>query len=437
MRRTALLILHLRNTTASSLLSGEFSGMSVKARLPFVVAVIVAIGMLLSLSNGVQPSEEATADETLPWEDARLLAEVLERVKQDYVESVDDHALMEGAIRGMVSALDPHSAFLDNEEYDEIRISTTGSYFGVGIELTMEDGAVKVVAPIDGAPAARAGIHAGDVIVSIDDVPVDNAGLSDAIDRIRGEPGTSVKVSVVRADVEQPLDFVLERSNVQVHSVKHEVLEPGFGYVRITHFSETTGSDLTKAINALKSSSPQGRLRGLVLDLRNNPGGVLDAAVSVTDAFLDDGAIVSASGRAAESRFEMDATPGDLLDGADMVVLVNGGSASASEIVAGALKDHGRAMLIGRTTFGKGSVQTVVPLSDGRAIKLTTSRYYTPSGASIHDKGIDPDIIVEHEPSPVDDAAAKSTLLGGDSEVSLALAKLKGEGVIRHGKAPQ
>ncbi len=411
--------------------------MSVKVRTLLAVAFGVAIGISLSMSHGVLAEKEATNDDTLPWEDARLLAEVLERVKQDYVESVDDHALIESAVRGMVSALDPHSAFLDHEEYDEIRISTTGNYSGVGIEVTMEDGAVKVVAPIEGTPAARAGIHAGDVIVSIDDVPVDSAGLNDAINRMRGKPGTSVKVSVMRTDVEQPLDFVLERSNVQVHSVKHEMLEPGFGYVRITHFSETTGSDLTKAINALKGASPPGGLKGLVLDLRNNPGGVLEAAVSVTDAFLDDGAIVSASGRAAESRFEMDATPGDLLDGAEMVVLVNGGSASASEIVAGALKDHGRAMLIGRTTFGKGSVQTVMPLSEGRAIKLTTSRYYTPSGASIHDKGIDPDILVEREPSPVDDAAAKSTLLERDTEVSLALGKLKGEGVIRQSKAPQ
>lgn len=412
--------------------------MSVKVRTFVALALGVAIGVSLSLSRGVHAEKEAARDDTLPWEDARLLAEVLERVKQDYVESIDDHALMESAIRGMVSALDPHSAFLDNEEYDEIRISTTGNYSGVGIEVTMEDGAVKVVAPIEGTPAARAGIHAGDVIVSIDDIPVDTAGLNDAINRMRGKPGTHVKVSVMRAGVEQPLDFVLERSNVQVHSVKHELLEPGFGYVRITHFSETTGSDLTRAVNALKSSSPQGRLKGLVLDLRNNPGGVLEAAVSVTDAFLDDGAIVSASGRARESKFEMDATPGDLLDGAQMVVLVNGGSASASEIVAGALKDHGRATLIGRTTFGKGSVQTVMPLSDGRAIKLTTSRYYTPSGASIHDKGIDPDIVVEREQNPLEStAAAGNSLLERDSEVSLALARLKDEGVIRQSKAPQ
>jgi carboxyl-terminal processing protease len=411
--------------------------MSVKVRTVLALIAGIALGASLTLSRGVLAEKEDAVDETLPWKDARLLAEVLERVKQDYVERIDDHALMENAIRGMVSALDPHSAFLDTEEYDEIRISTTGNYSGVGIEVTMEDGAVKVVAPIEGTPAARAGIQAGDIIVAIDDVPVEAAGLNDAINRMRGKPGTPVKVSVVRGDSETPIDFVLERSNVQVHSVKHEMLEPGFGYVRITHFSETTGSDLTRALGSLKSASPQGRLKGLVLDLRNNPGGVLEAAVSVSDAFLDDGAIVSANGRAPESRFEMDATPGDLIDGAALVVLVNGGSASASEIVAGALKDHGRATLIGRTTFGKGSVQTVMPLSDGHAIKLTTSRYYTPSGISIHEKGIDPDVVVERDQDPADGEAAAGTLLARDGEVRLALARLKGEGVIRQSKAQQ
>jgi carboxyl-terminal processing protease len=409
--------------------------MSVKVRTLLALAAGIAMGLSLSLSRGVLADKEATTDDALPWEDARLLAEVLQRVRQDYVESIDDHELMESAIRGMVGALDPHSAFLDPEEYDEIRISTTGAYSGVGIEVTMQDGAVRVVAPIDGTPAAHAGIEAGDTIVSIDDVPVDTAALDDAINRMRGKAGTSVKVSVTREPGPRTLDFVLERSNVQVHSVKKELLEPGFGYVRITHFSETTPNDLTKAIADLKAQSPQGKLKGLVLDLRNNPGGVLEAAVSVSDAFLDDGAIVSASGRAAESRFEMDATPGDLLDGAAMAVLVNGGSASASEIVAGALKDHGRAMLIGRTTFGKGSVQTVMPLSDGRAIKLTTSRYYTPSGASIHEKGIDPDIVVDRDQDPVENLGA-ANLIERDSEVSLALGKLKGDGVIRQSKAP-
>jgi carboxyl-terminal processing protease len=412
--------------------------MSIKVPTLLALAVGIAVGVSLSLSRGVMADREAPPDqkETLPWEDARLLAEVLERVKQDYVERVDDHALMESAVRGMISALDPHSAFLDNEEYDEVRISTTGAYSGVGIEVTTEGGVVRVVTPIEGTPAARAGIRAGDVIVSIDGVPVDGTGLTDAINRMRGKPGTSVRVAVARQDVPEPLDFVLERSNVQVHSVKHELLEPGYGYVRITHFSETTGADLDKAIGALKDASPEG-LNGMILDLRNNPGGVLEAAVSVSDAFLDQGVIVTASGRAADSKFEMDATPGDLLNGKELIVLVNSGSASASEIVAGALKDHGRAMLIGRTTFGKGSVQTVMPLSDGRAIKLTTSRYYTPSGASIHEKGIIPDIVVERDANNADEAAAvaHASLVERDSEVRLALTKLKQDDLIRQSQA--
>ena len=411
--------------------------MSMKFRTLVILLAGVAIGVSLSLSRGVLADRDPPQNsETLPWEDARLLAEVLERVKQDYVDKVDDHDLMESAIRGMVSALDPHSAFLDSDEYDEIRISTTGNYSGVGIEVTMEDEGVKVVAPIDGTSAAKAGIRPGDMIVAIDGVPIDSSGLNDAINRMRGKAGTSVKVTVKRAGTEAPVDFMLERSNVQVHSVKSELLEPGYGYVRITHFSETTGGDLSKAIATLKSSSPHGKLNGLVLDLRNNPGGVLEAAVAVSDAFIDDGPIVTANGRAPDSKFEMDATPGDQLDGADLVVLVNAGSASASEIVAGALKDHARATLIGRTTFGKGSVQTVMPLSDGRAIKLTTSRYYTPSGASIQQKGITPDIVVDKDQNPLDGVSGRA-LLERDAEISIALAKLKDDGVIRQSKAEQ
>jgi carboxyl-terminal processing protease len=411
--------------------------MSMKLRTFVILLAGVAIGISLSLSRGVLADRDPPATpETLPWEDARLLAEVLERVKQDYVDKVDDHDLMESAIRGMVAALDPHSAFLDSDEYDEIRISTTGNYSGVGIEVTMEDDGVKVVAPIDGTSAAKAGIRPGDMIVAIDGVPVDTSGLNDAINRMRGKAGTNVKVTVKRTGTEGPVDFVLERSNVQVHSVKSELLEPGYGYVRITHFSETTGGDLNKAIAGLKSSSPHGKLNGLVLDLRNNPGGVLEAAVAVSDAFIDEGPIVTANGRAPDSRFEMDATPGDQLDGADLVVLVNAGSASASEIVAGALKDHGRATLIGRTTFGKGSVQTVMPLSDGRAIKLTTSRYYTPSGASIQQKGITPDIVVDKDQNPVDGVSGPM-LVERDAEIGIALAKLKDDGVIRQSKAEQ
>lgn len=406
-------------------------------KLPTLIVLCVGMALGASLSlNEVHADREPSPAETLPWEDARLLAEVMERVRHDYVDRIDDHTLIENAIRGMVSSLDPHSAFLDNEEYDEIRISTTGNYSGVGIEVTTENGSVKVVAPIEGTPAAKAGIEPGDTIISIDGVSVAQDTLNEAINRMRGRAGTTVKVKVTREGVSTPLEFLLERSNVQVHSVKSELLEPGYGYVRITHFSETTGVDLTTAIQALKAESPI-PLKGMVLDLRNNPGGVLEAAVSVSDAFLDDGVIMTANGRVAEAKFEMDATPGDILDGAQMVVLVNGGSASASEIVAGALKDHGRALLVGRTTFGKGSVQTVMPLSDGRAIKLTTSRYYTPSGTSIHMKGIAPDVMVDRELEPRDFAPGigGEALMKGDQQIVLALNKLKDGSVIRQSKS--
>src|SRR5688572_24313575 len=234
--------------------------MSIKVPTVLALAVGVALGVSLSLSRGVLADRESPRDqkESLPWEDARLLAEVLERVKRDYVERVDDHALMENAVRGMLSALDPHSAFLDNNEYDEIRVSTTGAYSGVGIEVTMENDVVKVVTAMDGTPAARAGIKAGDIITAIDGARVDTTGLTDAINRMRGKPGTAVRVEVTRAESAEPIQFVLERSNVQVHSVKHELLEPGFGYVRITHFSETTGADLNKSIEALRAASPEG-----------------------------------------------------------------------------------------------------------------------------------------------------------------------------------
>ena len=391
-----------------------------------VIALVAGgiIGISVNLSQGAPAGKEPDAEAALPWRDAHLLAEVFERVRVDYVDPVDDHKLMQDAIRGMVGGLDPHSTYLDAEQYEEMRITTTGNYDGVGIEVAVENDAVTVIAPIDDTPAARAGILAGDVISSIDDVPIAQSDLSDAIARMRGEPGTKVKVGIVRKGSEQPLTFTLVRASVQVHSVREEMLEPGYGYVRITQFSETTGVDFRAALARLRTAA-QGHLKGVVLDLRNNPGGVLEAAVSVSDDFLDDGIIVTASGRTAESRFEMDATRGDLVDGAPIAVLVNGGSASAAEIVAGALKDHHRATLIGQKTFGKGSVQTIMPLADGRAIKLTTSRYFTPSGASIHKKGIVPDIVVEKAAAPPADEHDKRSLAQRDAEVRIAVDTLK------------
>jgi carboxyl-terminal processing protease len=384
----------------------------------------IAIGLSLGLARGVL-ADKPEPPPDVPWQDARLLAEVLERVEREYVDPVDDHQLLQAAIRGMVSSLDPYSAYLDGEDYDDIKISSSGQYSGVGIEISLEDGQVVVIAPLDGSPAAEAGIRPGDVLATIDNVPVNSSTLADTIGRMRGKEGTTVKIGILREGQSEPLQFTLKRSRVQLHSVSSQMLEPGYGYVRIAQFSESTGEELTGALAALrkKNGAP---LKGLVLDLRNNPGGVLEAAVAVADAFLDSGVIVSAKGRTEESKFEMSATPGDDLNGAPLVILVNGGSASAAEIVAGALKDHHRATLMGRTTFGKGSVQTVMPLGGDRAIKLTTSLYYTPSGISINHRGIAPDVEFERDakqPSPPPPADAP--LLERDSEVKRALQELK------------
>jgi carboxyl-terminal processing protease len=383
-------------------------------------------GLLLALATGVLADKPAAAPkDDLPWQDARMLADVLERVKHEYVNPVDDHQLLQAAIRGMVSSLDPYSAYLDGEEYDEVKISSSGEYSGVGIEVSMEDDEVVVVSPFEGSPAAAAGIRSGDVIASIDGVPVNTTTLADTIGRMRGKEGTSVKIGILREGSSEPLQFTLKRSRVELRSVKSELLEPGMGYVRISQFSETTGDDLEAALKDLRKRNGT-PLKGLVLDLRNNPGGVLEAAVAVSDAFLDTGVIVTAKGRTPESKFEMDATPGDALNGAPIVVLVNGGSASAAEIVAGALKDNHRAKLMGRTTFGKGSVQTVIPLTGDRAIKLTTSLYYTPSGVSINHRGIAPDIELERDPKPPSvPVPADAPLLQRDPEVKRAVQELK------------
>jgi carboxyl-terminal processing protease len=407
--------------------------MSAKLRGAFLLAAGIVIGLSLSLARGVLADKPAAAPaQNVPWEDARLLAEVMSQVEREYVDPVDDHRLLQAAIRGMVSSLDPYSAYLDGDDYDDIKISSSGQYFGVGIEVSMEDGQVVVVAPLDGSPAAAAGIRSGDVIASIDDVPVNTATLADTIGRMRGKEGTTVKIGILRPGSTEPMLFTLKRSRVQLHSVASELLERGFGYVRISQFSETTGQELTTALGALrkKNGAP---LKGLVLDLRNNPGGVLEAAVAVSDAFLDSGVIVSAKGRTPESKFEMSATPGDELTGAPIVVLVDGGSASAAEIVAGALKDHHRATLMGRTTYGKGSVQTVIPLGDDRAVKLTTSLYYTPSGVSINHRGIVPDIVLERDSKAPSSPLPNAPLLERDPEVKRALQELKAPTVNARG----
>jgi len=362
----------------------------------------------------------------LPWEEASLFAEVYEHIKRDYVDDVDDHALMEKAVRGMVAALDPHSAYLDSEEFDEIRLSTMGSYPGVGIEVMADAGVVKILRPIEGSPAQRAGLRGGDEIVRIDGSDI-GADLAGAIARMRGVSGSLVTLSIRRAGTPGVLEYALRRTQVEVHSVASLSLEPGYGYLRITTFSETTAQDVSRAVSRLKRDNPGG-IKGVVLDLRNNPGGVLEAGVAVADDFLDSGVIVTADGRTPEARFRMEATAGDLLSGAPLVVLVNGGTASASEIVAGALKDHGRALLVGRRTYGKGSVQTVIPLTHGGAVKLTTSRYFTPSGASIHGKGIVPDVLEDgpgEPPAELVPANGSAPLVARDADVRLALQALK------------
>jgi carboxyl-terminal processing protease len=419
--------------------------MSTRSRTLIGIVAGAVFGFSASLTSGVIAEHSGasanaamptgTKPAALPWEEARLFAEVYERIKREYVDDVDDHALMDKAIRGMVAALDPHSAFLDTDEFEEIRLSTMGSYPGVGIEVVAEDSAVKILRPIEGSPADQAGLLPGDQIVKIDDTDI-GADLAGAIAHMRGSSGSVVKLTVLRPTTGQTLDFSLRRAKVEVHSVAQQSLEPGYGYLRITGFSETTADDVNHAIARLKRDNPGG-IKGLVLDLRNNPGGVLEAGVAVADAFLNEGVIVTADGRTPDARFRMDATPGDVIDGAPLVVLVNGGSASASEIVAGALKDHGRAELIGHKTYGKGSVQTVMPLSHGGAVKLTTSRYFTPSGASIHGKGIVPDIVAqgsEDPPAELLTAKGAAPLASRDKEVRLALDTLKDQ--VKVAKAP-
>jgi len=403
--------------------------MSKNTRNVMWMALGASFGLSVGLAGGVLADKGASLGKDLPWADAHMLAEVLDRVERDYVNPVDDHQLLQAAIKGMVSSLDPYSAYLDGDEYDELKISSSGEYSGVGIEVSMEDDQVVVVSPFEGSAAALAGIRTGDVIASIDGVPVNTTALADTIGRMRGKEGTSIKVGILRQGSTEPIIYTLKRSRVELHSVKAELPEQSYGYLRIAEFSETTGEDTVRALRDLrkKNGAP---LKGLVLDMRNNPGGVLEAAVAVADAFLDGGLIVSAKGRTPESKFEMNATPGDELNGAPIVVLVNGGSASAAEIVAGALKDHHRAKLMGRTTFGKGSVQTVMPLTGDRAIKLTTSLYYTPSGVSINHRGIAPDIELEREPTPATDAPPpapnpNTPLEQRDPDVKRAIQELK------------
>ncbi|MDQ8036615.1 MAG: S41 family peptidase [Pedobacter sp.] len=326
----------------------------------------------------------------LPLDDLRTFVEVFERIRASYVEPVEDRTLFENAIRGMLTSLDPHSAYLDKKDYEDLQTSTTGEFDGIGLDVGLEDGVVRVVSPIDDTPAAKAGIKTGDYIIKIDGKSVQGMSLSDAIAMMRGKAGTKLKLTVVRKG-EDPRELEVVRARIEVSSVKTRVLEGGIAAVRISQFQTHTGRDLRREIEKLKADDKR-PVTGLVLDLRNNPGGVLDGAIAVSDIFLESGVIVSTRGREGGSEQKFMATPGELLPGVPLVILVNGGTASASEIVAGALQDNHRALVLGTTTFGKGSVQTVLPLTAGKGIKLTTARYYTPSGRSIQAEGIKPDI---------------------------------------------
>ena len=359
----------------------------------FLILIIgIFLGALISIGGAVLAEKSTgTGTDAIPFEGLKTFSEVYGRIRQDYVEPVTDSKLLEDAIRGMLAGLDPHSAYLDEEEYNELKVGTTGQFGGLGIEVGMENGFVKVIAPIDDTPAQKAGVKAGDLIIRLDDKPVKGMTLNDAVKIMRGEPGSRIILTIVREGVEKPLKIKIVRDVIKVRSVKSRTLEDGYGYVRITSFQSKTGDNVNEAINALKKD---GELKGLVLDLRNNPGGVLNAAVAVSDAFLEDGLIVYTDGRVEDAKMKFNATPDDILDGAPMVVLINAGSASASEIVAGALQDHKRAILMGEKTFGKGSVQTILPTSNGGAVKLTTARYYTPSGRSIQAEGISPDVAI-------------------------------------------
>ncbi|MDH5191555.1 MAG: S41 family peptidase [Gammaproteobacteria bacterium] len=368
--------------------------MNSKWRSLTVLITGMVLGLVLALGQGVWAERETLNGLPLPLDELKAFTQVFSKIKSDYVEQVDDRQLLKDAIRGMLNGLDPHSTYLDETAYKDLRIGTTGEFGGLGIEVGMEDSFVKVIAPIDDTPAQRAGVKSGDLIIRLDETPVKGLSLTDAVKLMRGKPGTDILLTIVREGEEKPLKITITRAVIKVKSVKQKTLEKGYGYLRITQFQARTGENLLDAISELKKAN-NNDLKGVILDLRNNPGGVLSAAVAVSDAFLTEGLIVYTKGRQEDSQLKFNATPSDMLKGKPVIVLVNGGSASASEIVAGALQDHKRAIIMGKRTFGKGSVQTIMPMSTETALKLTTARYYTPSGRSIQAEGIEPDITLE------------------------------------------
>ena len=369
--------------------------MKSRSRIGFGLMLGVALGLPLGTVYNVVADKSSSQIQPLSLEELRTFSDVYARIKNDYVEPVDDKTLIQNAIRGMLSGLDPHSNYLDQDEFKDLQIGTSGEFGGLGIEVGMEDGFVKVIAPIDDTPAQRAGIKAGDLIIRLDDTPVKGMTLNDAVKIMRGKKGTPIVLTIIREGESKPLKITVVRDIIQVKSVKSRILDGKYGYFRISNFQSKTTQNLLDEVRKVKKKLGDD-FKGAILDLRNNPGGVLTGAVGVSDAFLKEGLIVYTEGRVKDSQLRYDAAPDDVLDGKPLVVLVNAGSASASEIVAGALQDHKRAIIVGSSkTFGKGSVQTILPLKDGDALKLTTARYYTPSGRSIQADGITPDIMLE------------------------------------------
>jgi carboxyl-terminal processing protease len=400
-----------------------------KVSLIFLGAIAGAgLTLLATHPNAVSVGSSAEAALSDTYKQLNLFGEVFERARADYVEKPDDSKLVQSAINGMLAGLDPHSSYMDPNSFRDLQVQTRGEFGGLGIEVTMEDGLVKVVAPIDDTPAAKAGVMANDIITKIDDERVQGLTLNQAVEKMRGPVNTKIKLTIMRKGQDKPIEVTIVRDVIRVKSVRSHVEGDDIGYVRITQFTEQTTDALKKAINDLTSQLGADKIKGFVIDLRNNPGGLLDQAISVSDAFLDKGEIVSTRGRNAEETQRFNARPGDLTKGKPIIVLINGGSASASEIVAGAMQDQKRATLVGTRSFGKGSVQTIMPLGAGNgALRLTTARYFTPSGRSIQAKGIEPDIKVLQEMP--DDLKARTDVEG---EASLR-GHLKAEGAEETG----
>lgn len=416
---------------------------------PFIAAALLFACLATPASLASDPHRDSS-EARLPLDELRTFADVYHQIRTGYVEELSDSELLELAIQGMLMSLDPHSAYLTKDAFADLQTSTSGEFSGLGLEVGMEDGYVKIIAPIDGSPAAEAGLQPGDIILKLDGRTVKGMGLGEAVDMMRGPRGTEIDLTIGRPGESQPFDITLTRDTIKVASVRERILEPGYGYIRIAQFQHGTGADVRKSLQRLQERDT---LKGLVLDLRSNPGGVLQASVEVADLFLDGGLVVYTEGRLPNSDVEYAAEPGDASDGIPVVVLINGGSASASEIVAGALQDHSRAVIMGTDSFGKGSVQTVMPISEERAVKLTTALYFTPNGRSIQAAGIAPDILVERaqvttfdNPGQISEAdlnrhlnngngesrrrEARKSLLTEDNQLYEALTLLKGVNIL-------